>query len=120
MTMPNLGDQPKWGLSRRRMLQSIGGGFGTLGLTGVLADADLLGPTSLRVEESSAQRPLALNPLAPRPAHFCPRAKRVTAHPQRTRRHSLSPWNRWAGGVSKLQPEELRTNACPHYLASLK
>ncbi len=77
MTMPNLGDQPEWGLSRRRMLQSIGGGFGTLGLTGVLADADLLGPTSLRAEESSAQRPLALNPLAPRPAHFRPRAKRV-------------------------------------------
>ncbi len=58
---------PAW--TRRDWLRRMGGGFGALGLAGVLADpvqaAPRTGPGS------------ALNPLAPRPPHFAPRAKRV-------------------------------------------
>jgi hypothetical protein len=45
--------------TRRQMLRTIGGGFGSLGLAGVLAHAE------------------AANPLAARSPHFAPRAKRV-------------------------------------------
>jgi hypothetical protein len=54
-------------LSRRRWLSRMGTGFGTLGLASVLEQAGWLG-------EPEAQ---AANPLAPRQAHFVPRAKRV-------------------------------------------
>src|SRR5262245_56905689 len=53
-------------LSRREVLCRIGGGFGALGLAGVLADAGLL---------AAAPRPA--NPLAPRPPHFPAQAKRL-------------------------------------------
>jgi Protein of unknown function (DUF1501) len=48
--------------TRRDMLRTIGGGFGALGLAGVLA------------EEARAE---SANPLAPRSPHFAPKAKRV-------------------------------------------
>jgi hypothetical protein len=53
---------PAW--TRREWLRRMGGGFGTLGLAGVLAD-------------EAAAAGSALNPLAPRAPHFSPRAKRV-------------------------------------------
>ena len=49
------------GLTRRDWLRRMGGGFGALGLAGVLAS------------EAKA----AVNPLAPKAPHFAPRAKRV-------------------------------------------
>ncbi|MGE3804529.1 MAG: DUF1501 domain-containing protein [Gemmataceae bacterium] len=52
--------------TRRDMLKRIGGGFGLLGLTNVLAEAGF-----------TATAPAGANPLSPRPAHFTPRAKRV-------------------------------------------
>ena len=52
--------------TRREMLRTIGGGFGSLGLLGVLAQ---------EVERSA--RADAANPLAPKPPQFKPKAKRV-------------------------------------------
>ncbi len=52
-------------LSRREVLCKIGGGFGAIGLAGVLADAGLV------------HAALPANPLAPRRPHFEPRAKRI-------------------------------------------
>ncbi len=54
-------------ISRRAMLQRLGGGLGALGLATVLADAKLL----------AAPAETAANPLAPKGAHFRPRAKRL-------------------------------------------
>jgi hypothetical protein len=51
-------------LSRREVLCKIGGGFGALGLASLLAEAGSL---------SAAPS----NPLAPKPPHFQPRARRV-------------------------------------------
>ncbi|HEX5500835.1 MAG TPA: DUF1501 domain-containing protein, partial [Thermomicrobiales bacterium] len=59
--------------SRRRWLAQMGTGFGTLGLAAVLADAGLLGDRTARAASSGA----ATSPLAPKPPHFAPRAKRV-------------------------------------------
>jgi hypothetical protein len=58
-------------LSRREVLCRIGGGFGTLGLVSILADAGLLAAETTRTPGR------ATNPLAPKPPHFPPRAKRV-------------------------------------------
>jgi hypothetical protein len=58
-------------LSRREVLCKIGGGFGALGLASILADAGLL---AAEAERAPAR---AKNPLAPKPPHFPPRAKRV-------------------------------------------
>ena len=55
--------------SRRAMLERCGMGFGLLGLARLLADDGLLAAAPL------ADR--ALNPMAPRPTHFTPKAKRV-------------------------------------------
>jgi len=55
-------------ISRRALLKSAGGGFGYLALAG------LLGQAGLRAAGSTLS---AKNPLAPRPSHFRPRAKRV-------------------------------------------
>ena len=52
-------------LPRRRALARCGGGFGLLGLTGLLAD------------EPSPRQHGQDDPLTPRPPHFPPRAKRV-------------------------------------------
>ena len=58
-------------LSRREVLCKIGGGFGTLGLASILADAGLLAAEGERAPVRGN------NPLAPRPPHFRARAKRV-------------------------------------------
>src|SRR4051794_19934085 len=65
--------------SRREMLCRIGGGFGSLGLASVMADAGIL-TTSARAQSQSTSPSEALvpsNPLAARPPHFPARAKRV-------------------------------------------
>ena len=56
-------------LSRRELLQRMGTGLGSLGLASILTDQGLLAGTS---PASSAT-----NPLAPKPAHFAPRAKHI-------------------------------------------
>ena len=56
-------------ISRRALLERCGMGFGMLGLAGILADEGML------AAPSAPDR--ALNPMAPRPTHFPPRAKRV-------------------------------------------
>lgn len=53
-------------LSRREMLSRIGAGFGSLGLSSVLAESNLLAAPA----QSAA-------PLAVKPPHFAPKAKRV-------------------------------------------
>ncbi len=60
------------GLSRREMLRRAGMGFGTLALSGVMADAGLL--ASAAAETGAAT---SLSPLAPKLPQFAPRAKRV-------------------------------------------
>lgn len=52
-------------LCRRQFLQEAGGGFGALALAGLLA------------AEKAARAGSHENPLAPRPTHFAPRARRV-------------------------------------------
>src|SRR5947209_8000045 len=59
-----------FGYLRRQVLCRIGGGFGMLGLASILADAGLLA--------AETTTPVRMNnPLAPKPPHFAPRAKRV-------------------------------------------
>src|SRR4051812_15675723 len=53
-------------ISRRALLQQMGTGLGMIGLAGLLKDNALLGAEAK-----------AANPLAPKPAHFAPRAKRI-------------------------------------------
>jgi hypothetical protein len=52
--------------TRRELLRRGGTGFGLLGLAGLLHDQGLL-----------AQAPAGANPLAPKPPHFAPKARRV-------------------------------------------
>ncbi|GAC1467091.1 MAG: DUF1501 domain-containing protein [Isosphaeraceae bacterium] len=62
--------------TRREWLQRMGGGFGSLGLLGVLSDEMAVAKSP----GSSANRPIRPpggNPLSPLPAHFPARAKRV-------------------------------------------
>ncbi|MBL8815088.1 MAG: DUF1501 domain-containing protein [Planctomyces sp.] len=59
--------------SRRQMLKSTGCGFGILGLADLLIREGLLDQAS--AEDGLGNR--SLNPLAPQPGHFEPRAKRV-------------------------------------------
>jgi hypothetical protein len=61
--------------TRRRWLCQIGGGFGALGLTSVLADAGLLHPVSAASSPTEAMVPT--DPLGPKLPHFPARAKRV-------------------------------------------
>jgi len=56
-------DSPSFTVSRRQLLRRAAGGFGGLALHGLLAETQA--------------RETNLDPLAPRPAHFTPRAKRV-------------------------------------------
>jgi hypothetical protein len=54
-------------ITRRELLSRLGAGLGTLGLATVLHDGGLL----------AAEREDASNPLAPKPPHFRPRARRL-------------------------------------------
>jgi hypothetical protein len=62
-------------LTRRRWLTRMGTGFGTLGLASVLSEAGQLGAAPQKAVPAGAGT--AANPLAPKSAHFAPRAKRV-------------------------------------------
>jgi len=55
-------------MSRRAWLRAAGLGFGSIGLTSMMADEARL---------FAASNPQSDNPLAPRPSHFQPKAKRV-------------------------------------------
>src|SRR3954454_21551263 len=61
-------------ISRRRLLQRAGGGFGLIGLAGLLRQEGLL---ETRAQGADGLGSMALNPMAPRPPHFPGRAKRV-------------------------------------------
>src|SRR5262245_14455089 len=69
---PAIGDAIAMGLTRRDLLRRGGMGFGMLGLAGAWPDSGRL----LHGAPSSAP-PVGATPLAPRPPHFAPRAKRV-------------------------------------------
>src|SRR5258706_5346983 len=58
-------------VTRRDFLWELGGGVGGLALTALLAEAGLLRGEVLAAEIARA------NPLAPKPPHFAPKAKRV-------------------------------------------
>jgi hypothetical protein len=58
-------------LLRRQLLQSLGGGFGTLALAGTLSDAGLLSTAS------AASQSTPSDPLAPQQRHFPGKAKAV-------------------------------------------
>ena len=60
--------------TRRQFLQRAGGGFGLIGLAGLLQQEGLLDSTSLAADGLGAQ---ALDPMAPRAPHFPGRAKHV-------------------------------------------
>jgi len=61
-------------LTRRQMFQRAGGGFGLIGLAGLLQGEGLL--DAARGDEAD-MKGLSLGPMAPRPAHFAAKAKRV-------------------------------------------
>src|SRR5262249_17831550 len=63
-------------ISRRQLLARAGGGFGLIGLTGLLQDQGLLDP-SARAGDAGAPTLRALSPMAPRAPHFAARARRV-------------------------------------------
>jgi hypothetical protein len=60
--------------SRREMLRKMGGGFGSMALAGILAGE---GSSAARAASLGGASGAAPNPLAPKPPHFGPRAKRV-------------------------------------------
>ena len=62
-------------ISRRKLLQKAGGGFGLIGLAGLLQQEGLLDSASFAGDGLGGER--ALHPMAPRPSHFPGRAKRV-------------------------------------------
>lgn len=65
-------------LTRRQLMQQAGGGFGLIGLAGLLQDEGLLeASASAGTLESEKRLALGLGPMAPRPSHFPGRAKRV-------------------------------------------
>ena len=74
---PAVGSQPS--LTRRALFSRIGGGFGTLGLAGVLADAGMLVPAMASPPRAvqNSEGAVLNHPLASRPPHFPARAKRV-------------------------------------------
>jgi hypothetical protein len=63
-------------LTRRTFFSRLGGGFGVLGLTSVLVDAGTV-LLAGHAHAGGAEQSVPSNPLAPRPAHFPARAKRV-------------------------------------------
>src|SRR6266513_1452787 len=68
-----LSNAGRWLLNRRSFLQFAGTGLGGVALTALLAEQGLL------ASDKAPIRPVIdpANPLAPRPPHFPPRAKRV-------------------------------------------
>lgn len=72
MRNPNVADA----FHRREWLRRMGGGFGMLGLAGVLAEE--LGQTGFAASPGPISGPgAAVNPLAPRAPQFAPKATRV-------------------------------------------
>ena len=65
-------DTPHCLPTRRQWLQRAGAGFGMIGLAGLLQDEGLLRAADVAKPETPT-----LDPMAPRPAHFPGRAKRV-------------------------------------------
>lgn len=61
-------------MSRRELLARAGGGFGLLGLAGLLADEGLLSSAQASTDHLGDR---ALNPLAPQRPHFAAKATRV-------------------------------------------
>jgi hypothetical protein len=74
MTEHEKRQEPEAIFTRRRLLQRAGGGFGMIGLAGLLEQEGML---ESRSEAATGPGNLALHPMAPRPPHFPPRAKRV-------------------------------------------
>lgn len=68
MTQPNF-----CGRTRREMLWQTGAGFTGLGLTGLLSQDGFLSQQSVAADGQTTWK----NPLAARPPHFAPKAKRV-------------------------------------------
>jgi len=66
-------------LSRRRLLQNSGAGFGYLALAGMLGQnaARSLAAANTTAANSSAVKSAAAGPLAPQPPHFPAKAKRI-------------------------------------------
>ncbi|WP_337173260.1 DUF1501 domain-containing protein [Paludisphaera sp.] len=60
-------------LTRREAIGRAGTGFGMFGLAALMRESGLLGGTTAAADSPAA----ALNPLAPRPPQFAPKAKRV-------------------------------------------
>jgi hypothetical protein len=65
--------------TRRALFSRIGGGFGALGLTSVLADAGilLLDGAAGTARAADTEGAVRIHPLAPRSSHFPARARRV-------------------------------------------
>src|ERR1700677_4728985 len=66
-------------LTRRALFSRIGGGFGTLGLASVLADAGglMLDGAAKAATMGDTEGAVLTHPLASKPSHFPARAKRV-------------------------------------------
>ena len=95
------------------MLQRAGGGAGLLGLATLLQDEKLL-------SSAQAAMPEALNPLAPKPPHFAPKAKtrHLALHERRaeSRRHvGLQARTRKARrpGAARLRQESPASSPMP-------
>src|SRR5262245_31258962 len=73
---PRAFPEPEPLLTRRDWLRRAGGGFGLIGLAGLLQDQGYLTFGNVaQAAESRGER--ALGPMTPRPSHFPARAKRV-------------------------------------------
>jgi hypothetical protein len=75
MIDPTTSRDPVAMLSRRQMLQRAGGGFGLIGLAGLLQSEGMLEGAALAGDMAS--KGLAASPMAVRPGHFPAKAKRV-------------------------------------------
>jgi len=63
--------------SRRRLLSQAGGGFGAIALASLLHNDGFTQPARAAGQTEGQSKPNARNPLASKPTHFAPRAKRV-------------------------------------------
>ncbi|WP_372722793.1 DUF1501 domain-containing protein [Novipirellula sp.] len=71
-------DLPHYALpsSRREFLTRSGAGFGAFALAGMMSEATA-GPAAARIADRADASEINLNPLAAKPPHFAPTAKRV-------------------------------------------